>query len=321
MESTDYIWDYSNPYAYMQKVRKGLPPLIISVAITGGVHGKEANPNLPELAEEQAESTYACYKAGASVVHVHARIPDNPATPSSDPEVFRKANSLIREKCPDMIINNTTGGAPGMPREERIKCLEANPELASLNCGPFVFDFKLKARKPPLTGRPEDVHVNLCMPVTYDETEYYAKTMKEKGVKAELEVYNEGQFWLVNNLIRKGLIDPPYLIQFVMGFSAGTYPTPMNLLMMVQHLPPNSLFEVIGVGYNQIPMNMMGIILGGHVRVGMEDNVVYERGKLAESNAQFVERIVRMAKEVGREVATPKIARQMIGISETPSTY
>ncbi len=321
MELKDYIWDYSSHYAYLEKIRTGMPPLIITVAITGGVHGKEVNPNLPELPEEQAESTYKCYKAGASVVHIHARDPENPAVPTSNPDVYRKVNSLVREKCPDIIINNTTGGAPGMPMEERIKCTEANPELASLNCGPFMFDFKLEARKPPLFGRPEDMRVRICMPVTYDETEFYAKTMRERGIKPELEVYNDGQMWVVNNLIRKNLIDPPYFIQFVMGFITGAYPTPLNLLMMIQQLPLNSIFEVIGIGNSQIPMNTMGILMGGHVRVGMEDNVYYKRNVLADSNAQFVERIVRLAKDMGREIATPKQARQMLGISETPSQY
>jgi len=321
MEASDFIWDYLNPHSYMEKTRRGLPPLIISVAITGGVHGKETNVNLPELPEEQAEQTYDCYKAGASIVHVHARRPDNPSLVSSNPEDYRKINALIREKCPDIIINNTTGGTPGMTNEERLSSLEANPELASLNCGPFVLRMSLKARKPPLTGRKEDVFMDMCVPVSYADTELYAKAMKEKGIKAELEVYNEGQFWLVDNLIRRKLIDPPYLIQFVMGFSAGTYPTPMNLLMMIQNLPPNSLFEVIGIGINQNTMTIMSMILGGHVRVGLEDNVSYQRGNLADNNAQFVERIVRLAKEIEREVAAPKLARKVLGISEKPSQY
>jgi len=321
MKANDFIWDYLNPYSYMEKTRVGLPPLIISVAITGGVHGKEANVNLPESCEEQAEQTYDCYKAGASIVHVHARRPENPSMVSSNPEDYRKINALIRERCPDIIINNTTGGTPGMTSEERLCSLEANPELASLNCGPFVMQMTLKARKFPLKGRQEDVFMDMSIPISYGDTELYAKAMKEKGIKAELEVYNEGQFWLVNNLIRKKLIDPPYLIQFVMGFSAGTYPTPMNLLMMLQNLPPNSLFEVIGIGPNQNAMTIMSMILGGHVRVGFEDNVYYQRRNLARNNAQFVERIVRLAKEIGREVATPKLARKVLGISEKPSQY
>jgi len=321
MSGSEYIWDYLNPYQYMEKVRTGLPPLIISVAITGGAHGKEANINLPESAEEQAEQTYQCYRAGASIVHVHARKPDNLAQVSASAEDYRKINTLIREKCPDIIINNTTGGAPGMSNEERLACLDADPELASLNCGPFVFQLSLKARQPPLTGRPEDLFLDFCMPVSYGDTELYARKMKEKGIKPELEVYHDGQFWLVNNLIRKKLLDPPYLIQFVMGFSAGAYPTPSNLLMMIQNLPPHSLFEVIGIAIYQTPMIIMGMLLGGHVRVGLEDNTYYHRSQPAESNAQFVERVVRLAKEIGREVATPEQARRMLGISKQPSRY
>ncbi|OPY84983.1 MAG: 3-keto-5-aminohexanoate cleavage enzyme [Smithella sp. PtaU1.Bin162] len=321
MEEKDYIWDYLNPYDYMEKLRKGMPPVIISVAITGGIHGKEANPNLPESFDEQVLQVYDCYKAGASIVHVHARKKDNPSAVSADPKDYLEINGRIREKCPAIIINNTTGGGLNMTSEQRMASLYANPELASLNCGPFVIQMNMKARKPPLTGRSEDTTMDICIPVTYAETELYAKTMKEKGIKAELEVYNHGQFWLVNNLIRKKLVDPPYFIQFVMGFMTGTYPTPANLLSMIQNLPPRSFFECIGLGQNQVPMTIMGMILGGHVRVGMEDNVFIEKGKLAESNVQFVERMVRLAKEVGREVATPAVARQMLGISGKPSQY
>ena len=319
--SSEYMWDFSNTYQYMEKVRRGMPPLIITVAITGGVHGKEANPNLPELPEEQVEQTYECYKAGASIVHVHARTEDNRSLTSSNPEDYKVINAMIRERCPDIIINNTTGGGPGMTEEQRMASLYANPELASLNCGPFVFQTTLKARKPPLTGRPEDFLLDMCIPVSYAQTELYARTMKEKGIKPELEVYNEGQFWLVNNLIKKKLVDPPYIIQFVMGFQTGTYPTPKNVLSMIEQLPPNSLFQCIGLGQFQIPMVLMGMIMGGHARVGMEDNVYYERRELAERNVQFVERVVRLAEEMGREVATPAVARKMLGISEKPSQY
>jgi 3-keto-5-aminohexanoate cleavage enzyme len=321
VEEKDFIWDYLNPYAYMEKVRRGMPPMIITVAITGGLQGKEANPNHPETLEEQVAQTYECYKAGASIVHIHARRKDNYGMTSNDSADYRAVNTAIREKCPEIIINNTTGGGPGMTSEQRMACLYANPELASLNCGPLVVQAVVKARKPPLTGRPEDVNMEMCVPITYAETELYAKTMKERGIKPELEVYNEGQFWLVNNLIQKKLIDPPYFVQFVMGFMSGTYPTPANLLMMIQNLPPRACFECIGVGLNQLPMTVMGMILGGHVRVGMEDNVYYKHGHLVDGNAQLVERTVRLAKEIGREIATPKQARQMLGISEKPSQY
>ncbi|MHB8204100.1 MAG: beta-keto acid cleavage family enzyme [Desulfomonilaceae bacterium] len=319
--SAEHVWDFGNSYQYMEKVRKGMPPLIITVALTGGMHGKEANSNLPEAPEEQVEQAYESYQAGASIVHVHARRSDNRSLVSSNPEDYKLINGMIRAKCPDIIINNTTGGGPGMTSEQRMASLYANPELASLNCGPFIFQTTLKARVAPLSGRPENLFVDTCIPVSYAETELYARTMKEKGIKPELEVYNQGQFWLVNNLIGKGLLSPPYMIQFVMGFQSGAYPTPKNLLNMIEHLPPDSMFQCIGVGPFQVPMITMGMILGGHVRVGMEDNVYLERKKLARSNAEFVERVVRIAKEMGREIATPTVARKMLGISEKPSQY
>ena len=317
----DYLWDFKNNYEWMRKIRKGLPPLIISVAITGGVQGKEMNPNLPETKEEQLDQTYEAYKAGASIVHIHARSPDNPCMVSSDPQVYREINGLIREKCPDIIINNSTGGGPGLSLEEKMAGIYANPELASLNCGPFVARTTLPPRKPPLSGRDKEIHRDVCIPITYGDTEKYAQAMLENGVKPELEVYNPGQFWLVNNLIQKGLIKKPYLIQFVMGFQSGSYPTPKNLLAFLDELPHKSLFEVIGVGNFQLPMITMAIILGGHVRTGMEDTLFYRKGQLCKSNAELVERVVRLARELNREVATPMLARKMLDISLKPSTY
>jgi len=317
----DYLWDFKNSYEWMQKIRKGLPPLIISVAITGGIQGKEMNPNLPETKEEQVEQTYDAYKAGASIVHVHARSPDNPSRVTSDSEVYREVNALIREKCPDIIINNSTGGGPGLSLDEKMAPIFAGPELASLNCGPFVTRITLPPRKPPLWGRDQEVHRDVCIPITYGDTERYARAMLENGVKPELEVYNPGQYWIVNNLIKKDLIKRPYLIQFVMGFQTGSYPTPKNLLAFLDELPPHSFFEVIGVGPFQLPMTVMAIILGGHVRTGMEDTLYYKKGQLCKSNAELVERVVRLAKELGREIATPTQARQMLGISLKPSTY
>jgi 3-keto-5-aminohexanoate cleavage enzyme len=147
MEINDYIWDYRDPYGWMEKVRKGLPPLVILVAITGGVQGKEYNENLPETPEEQAEQTYEAYTAGASIVHVHARNPETWWLTSSNPEDYLKINSLIRNKCPDIIINNTTGGGPELTMEQRMASIYANPELCSLNLGPFVLKAPMKERK------------------------------------------------------------------------------------------------------------------------------------------------------------------------------
>ncbi len=317
------VWGCANQWEWIRRVAKQeLPPLIITVAITGGAQGKETNPNHPEVPEEQAKQTYDAYRAGASIVHVHARRPDNPSMMSSDPARYREINALIRERCPDIIINNTTGGGLHMSMEERRATTAAGPEICSLNMGPLASTMTLKKRKPPLTGRPDDIHIDEVIPlVTFGETEAYAKVMLEKGIKPEMEVYHAGQWWLVQNLIDKGLVQPPYLVQFPMGLQAGTHATPKNLLYMLETAPVSANFSVAAIGPWQTPMLTMAILLGLNVRTGMEDNVYYSRGELCRDNAHLVERVVRIARELGREIATPKQARQMLGLSEKPSSY
>lgn len=321
MNLEEYIWDYRDPYAWMEKTRTGLPPLIISCAITGGVHGKEYNENLPETPEEQAEQTYEAYKAGASIVHVHARNPDTWWLTSSRSDDYLKINALIRAKCPDIIINNTTGGGPELTIEQRMASIFANPEMCSLNLGPFVLKVPLRERAEPLLHPRPALVFDRCIPASYADIEMYAKTMKEKGIKPEMELYHPGMFWVFQDLMIEGLLDPPYDIQFVMGFQTGSFPTPANLLSLISELPPQSVFFVIGVGFYQVPLNVMSILLGGHVRVGMEDNVYYARGRKMKNNAEAVARIVRIAKEMNREIATPQQAREMLGISAKPSQY
>ena len=317
------VWDPTDQQEWLRlAVNQSLPPLVISVAITGGVQGKEINPNHPETAEEQAAQTHECYKLGASLVHVHVRRPDNLSLTTSSPVDYRRVNALIREKCPEIIINNTTGGGIGAESEEaRLASTEANPEVCSLDMGPLAVRGKLKKRLPPLTGRPEDIEMDVASRTTYGETEKYARIMLEKGIKPELEVWHTGQYWLVRNLIEKGLVRPPYMIQFVMGFSSGAYATPQELLHLMDCAPKPSVFSVLGVGLLQIPMVAMGILLGINVRTGMEDNVLYKKGELCTGNQQLVEKVVRMAREFGREIATPRQARQMLGLSEKPSQY
>jgi 3-keto-5-aminohexanoate cleavage enzyme len=298
-----------------------LPPLIITVAITGGLHGKELNPNLPETAEEQAEQTYEAYQAGASHVHIHRRTRENPALVSYDPEEYKEVNALIREKCPDIIINNTTGGGPGMTFEQRVSVLHAYPEVASFDLTNLPIHGTFKARKPPLTGRPEDISLDIVATMTFGESEQQAKMMMEMGIKPEVEVFDMGDFWYVRNLIGKKLLETPYWIQCVMGLQGGIFPIPQNLFAMLPYIPANSQVSVLGVGTAQIPMVTMGILLGLHVRVGLEDNIYIAKGKLAQSNAEHVEKVVRLARELGREIATPKQARQMMGISEKPRQY
>jgi 3-keto-5-aminohexanoate cleavage enzyme len=302
-----------------------MPPLIISVALTGGVHGKEINPNVPETPEEQTQQTYEARKVGASVVHVHARDPKKGyASASVDPEQYREINRQIRKLCPDIIINNTTGGGLGsLTTEERMRSLEANPELASLNMGPLAWKAKLKKRPPPLLGRPEDVFLDSIWPSTFtwSETELFAKRMLEKGIKPEMEVYHQGQFQLVYNLIEKGLVNKPYLLQFVMGAPSAVLPTPGNLMSMLENAPPEAIISVIGTGPHQLSLTTIAIAMGLHVRVGLEDNIYYEKGVLCENNAQLVARVARIAKELNREIATPEQAREILGLKKEPSQY
>lgn len=321
MDTGDFIWDYRNPYAWMEKVRTGLPPLIICAAITGGVHGKEYTECLPEIPDEQAEQTAEAYEAGASIVHVHARNPECWWLASSNPEDYLRANALIRERCPDIIINNTTGGGAGLTMEQRMASIYANPELCSLNLGPFVLKVQLKERKEPIPSPRDTMLFDQCMPCSYSDISTFAREMKEKGIKPEMELYHPGMYWVVQDLIMQGLISPPYDIQFVLGFQTGSFPTPANFLSLVNELPPESLFFAIGVSYFQLPMNIMSIMLGGHVRVGLEDNVYYARGRKFKNNAEAVARIARIAREMNREVATPQQAREMLGLSQTPSSY
>ena len=303
--------------------RENLPPVIISVAITGGMQGKEYNPNHPETAEEQAEQTYECYKLGASLVHVHARRPENTSLTTGDPAIYRRVNALIREKCPEIIINNTTGGGIGVTTEEEYTAsIRANPEIASIDMGPLTIQAVLKNRPAPLPGpRDQDFAFDYCTTCSFGQTERYAKAMMEAGIKPELEVWHSGQYWLVHNLIDKGLVKPPYLIQFVMGFQSGAYATPKEIIHLMEMAPKPSVFTCLGVGLLQTPTVATGLILGINVRTGMEDNILYKRGELCKNNAQLVEKVVRMARELNREIATPLQARRMLGLSEKPSQY
>lgn len=318
----EYIWDYDNPYEWMKRIQtSSLPPLIICCAITGGVHGKEVNPNLPETPEEQAEQTHDAYKEGASMVHVHARDPNCWYNCSGDPGQYYKVNGMIREKCPDIIINNTTGGGFGMSPEERLCVLDAKPEVATLNMGPDVCKMTLKERKAPLPHPRSELHIEECLPIDYAEVSMFALRMKERGVKAEMEIYQPGMYWVFEDIRAQNLIEPPYLFQFVLGYQSSTYPTPNNLLSLIHELPSKSVFEVAGLGPFQSAMAIMSIILGGHVRVGLEDNVYCKRGQLFKSNAESVERIARIARDLNRDIATPAQARKMLGLSLEPSKY
>jgi uncharacterized protein (DUF849 family) len=291
---------------------KGSNKVIVTIAPTGGMAGKAQNPNLPTQPEEIAEDVYRCYNAGASVVAVHARRPDDEAT--CNPEIYRKINSLIRAKC-DIVINNSTGGGINgdMVRrqpdgryelmfDERIKGVEAGAEMCTLDAQTVVASF---------SGR------EILVQTSPERCVKLATLMKERGIKPEWEVFNPADLLTdVQACIDAGLDEPPYFINFVLGVRAfqGAMPyTPKILQQMVDIMPKDAVFNVSAIGPFQLNAGVQSILLGGHVRVGLEDNLYYSRGRLAK-NIEQVERIVRIIRELGFEPATPAEAREIIGL-------
>jgi 3-keto-5-aminohexanoate cleavage enzyme len=316
----DYMWDYCDPYQWMERTSK-FPPLVITCAVNGGIQGKESHPALPEVPEEIALLAQEAYAAGASIVHIHGRDLGDFTNCTDDPEVYREILGRVREKCPEMVINITTGGGPTTTDEGRIAILDAGPEMATLNLGPDMERFELAARRPPLPHPREAMVVDMCMAFTYGFIDRLATVMLEKGIKPELEIYQPGQYWVSRGLAERGLIKPPYSHQFVMGVQTAMYPTPWNVLAMLRELPADSLFTVAGIGKYQWSLAAMGMILGGNVRVGLEDNLYLKRGQKLKGNGEAVEKVVRLAAEFGREIATPAQTREMFGLSATPSSY
>jgi 3-keto-5-aminohexanoate cleavage enzyme len=278
--------------------------LIITVAQTGGLHGKEANPNLPMQPKEIAESTYECWNEGAAVVHIHAR--DKTGKVTGDPEIFREMHELIRAKC-DIVLQDTTGGGPGLTLDDKIRCLEANPEMASLNMG------TLMRTSGPLVGVP--------VSIPQAEVERFAKGMLDRKIKPEMEIYNHSMFREVKNLIQKGLVKKPYYINFVLGMmhQGAVEAIPEYLWSLREFLPSDTIFNVCAMGRAQLHLTTMSMLIGGMVRIGMEDNVYYRKGELAKSNAQLVARTIRIAKELELEIATPDEAREILGVVKRTS--
>jgi 3-keto-5-aminohexanoate cleavage enzyme len=309
------LWRYGDTSEWMTRVKTGgFGPVIITAALNGGVQGKESHPDLPETPEELAQAAFDSWNAGAAVVHVHARDPHNLAACTQNSEVFRDINARIRDRCPDLIINNTTGGGPNVTMRERYEGLGAQPELASLNLGPDMSRFRIPARPAPLEHPHEGYIYDDCIPFTYGIVEKLALKMREYKIKPELEVYQPGHFWVSRFLLDKDLIDPPFLHQFVMGYQTSSFPTPWALAELIRDLPEKSLFSVCGIGVFQLPMITMSLLLGGHIRVGLEDNLYYSRGRKLAGNGEAVQRAVRIARELNREVASPAQARSILGL-------
>lgn len=320
-ESQAPWFDYTSSAEFMERVRTGMPPVIICVACNGGIQGKEANEVIPETAEEIAESVHAAYEAGASMVHIHARDPKQLTEGARDTETWRDVLRKVRLACPEIIINATTGAGPGMTMAERAACLAAGPEVASLNLAPDMSRFKLKERRAPLPFPRPALEIDECIPFTYGQIHDFAAEMKKHGIKPELELYHPGCAWVVNYLIEHDLIEKPYWMQTVMGYQTGSYPTVENIIQLLKEFPDEALWLCSAIGPFQLPLTTLATLMGGHVRVGLEDNVYYSRGKKAKSNAELVQRAVRIAHELNRPVATPAQARSMLGLRAQPSQY
>jgi 3-keto-5-aminohexanoate cleavage enzyme len=278
--------------------------LIITVATTGAFQGKEANPNLPTTPEEIAKAAYESWNEGASIIHIHAR--DKQGKPTSEPEVLSEIDRRIREQNCDIIIQHSTASdyIPRLGADKRIKAIEMNPEMASLDVTmPRMITF----------GGKESIFIT-----TLPEIEHGAKVMLERGIKPELEVFNPVLMEDVYVLIEKNLLAKPYWVSFVMGMrriNRAYMPYSARLLtQLIDTLPNDSLFTVMGVGTDELPATTQSILLGGHLRVGFEDNVYYKRGELAQSNAQLVARAARIGRELGCEIASPAEAREILNI-------
>lgn len=266
--------------------------LIITVALVGAEVTRKDNPALPVTPAEIAEAAYECQFAGASMIHLHVRKPDG--TPTQEVEVFRECIELIRKQT-DLIVQVSTGGAVGMSVAERMGAVALKPEMATITLGTVNFS--------------DDVFLNHPRDI-----ETIAKAIADNGVKPELEIFDVGMIANSLRLQKKGLVKAPFHFDFVMGVPGGIPGTPKNLLHLVETLPPGSTWSVAGIGATELPLATMAIILGGHVRVGFEDNIFYRRGVLASNNAQLVARIARIAGELGREVASPAEARRILGL-------
>jgi 3-keto-5-aminohexanoate cleavage enzyme len=289
------------------------PKVIVTVAPTGGMASKKQNPNLPTQPHEIAEQTYASYNEGASIVAVHARRPDDEATCS--PEVYSDINNRIRAKC-DIVINNSTGGGvngdmvrtlrPGLEEimfEERLKgCKGEHCEMVTFDCHTIMAMFN--SRKLLMVTEPER-----CTQM--------AQLFKDVGVKPEWEVFSLSHILQdTTRLISEGFDKKPYYVNMVlgaMGFQGGYPYSPKIVQMMVDHMPPDSIFCVSAIGPAQLPATTQAILMGGHVRVGLEDNNYYSRGRLA-TNQELVARTVRIIRELGAEPATAAEAREILNL-------
>ncbi len=270
--------------------------LIITAAITGSRMTRETAPFIPITPGEIVQSAIECRQAGASMVHIHVRDPDT-GLGTQDPEIFRQVVEPLREKT-DLVLCLTTSGIPGrnLPIAERLAPLDLEPELASLDAGSINLGGGVFINSPEFLERA-------------------AKEMRARGVKPELEIFDLGMLITCRRMLDEKKIEPPAHFQFVLGTPGGAPATPKSLVNLHEYLPAEATWAVIGIGRGHLPMSMMALVMGGHIRVGMEDNIYYSRGVPARTNAEFVDRIVRIAQAYGRDIATPEETRKILKLN------
>jgi uncharacterized protein (DUF849 family) len=296
--------------------------VIVTCAITGAIHTPTMSPYLPITPDEIAAGAIGAARAGASIVHLHAR-DRRDGRPTQDPEVFRQFLPQISAAC-DVVINLTTGGAPTMLVEERLQpALRLKPEVASLNMGSMNFglyemipryrEWKHDWELPYLAGSDDRIFKN-----TFRDIAYILESCSGNGTRFEVECYDIGHLYTAAHFLERQLLKPPLFIQSVFGIRGGIGPHPEDVLHMKR--TADRLFgddyqwSVLGAGRNQMSIATQSVVLGGHARVGLEDNLWIGKGQLAESNAQQVSKIRRIVEELGLEVASPDETRQLLNL-------
>ena len=270
--------------------------LIITAAICGAEVTKEQNPAVPYTVGEIVREAKSAYEAGASVIHLHVREDDG--RPTQSKERFQLCINEILKHCPDVIIQPSTGGAVGMSDLERLQSTEVTPtpEFATLDCGTLNFGG-------------DDIFIN-----TDNTIINFAKIMKERGIKPELEVFDKGMIDIALKVDRKGYFVHPLHFDFVLGVQMTA--TVRDLAFMAGSIPAGSTWTAAGIGRYEFDMAAAAIVMGGHVRVGFEDNLYVRKGVLARSNGELVEKVVKLASLLGREIATPDEARKILSIGD-----
>ncbi|MDE0076286.1 MAG: 3-keto-5-aminohexanoate cleavage protein [Caldilineaceae bacterium] len=311
----DITWDYTNQREYVRRISEGMPPVIISAVVTGG-HQKSENPAMPVTAEEQADAAAEVFAAGATIIHIHARQAEDPTQASHEADRYREINDKMRAKAPQILVDNsqgiadlTTAGSDfvGTAHHYKSAPIEAGPDIMAFNPGPMTF----RGGAAYTGGGSGPSKVTLA---TFDDSERTAHRLRERGIKPQVFLYHPGHLDILDYLIQRDALDKPYFLQLVFGQQSGINTSMDSFLYMVRNLPEDSLFQTCALGLEEIQVNVMAMLLGGHVRTGLEDCIHYQRGELAQSNAQMVERIARIANDLGRGVATIDETRRMLGI-------